>query len=475
MAKKRGNPQEEAFLADIREHADDDGPRVIYADWLEENGNPDRAEHIRLECELARRADGDPRKEALLDRRLELLRAHLKEWTQAFPAWARPVQAQHFRRGFVEYIDCTALQFIRHGQALFRVAPIRKVWLRSVRPHVAELAASANLKGLTYLSLHGAGLDGQDLCTLLASPHLTDLRELSLSSNDINMRVPGLQALAEWEPLARVTDLHLNRCGVAGALGMLTASPHLGSLRRLQLESNHLQTEDFTALAGCPGLSSLASLVLTYNTVGDSGAAALAGSPHLGGLEALSLMSCGIGPEGIGALAASSGWKRLSHLNISGNAVRSQGARALADGLRLPALRELLLGTTQLEDDGARWLAQAPLDGLTVLNLYNNGIDWPGIRALAGSAHLASLTDLNLTDNRVGGGSRTQGVQALAESPYLGNLRKLQLYRNGRLGPEVFRLLAESRRLHPEMVVYADGEFDGKQLREIREHFAAER
>lgn len=44
----------EAFLADIIEHPDDDAPRLIYADWLEDHGDASRAEFIRVQCELAR-------------------------------------------------------------------------------------------------------------------------------------------------------------------------------------------------------------------------------------------------------------------------------------------------------------------------------------------------------------------------------------------------------------------------------------
>jgi uncharacterized protein (TIGR02996 family) len=43
---------EEAFLEVIREAPDDDTPRLIYADWLEERGDP-RAEFLRRECLLA--------------------------------------------------------------------------------------------------------------------------------------------------------------------------------------------------------------------------------------------------------------------------------------------------------------------------------------------------------------------------------------------------------------------------------------
>lgn len=42
------------FLAAIIANPDDDAPRLIFADWLAENGQDDRAEFIRVQCKLAR-------------------------------------------------------------------------------------------------------------------------------------------------------------------------------------------------------------------------------------------------------------------------------------------------------------------------------------------------------------------------------------------------------------------------------------
>jgi uncharacterized protein (TIGR02996 family) len=53
MARKRSTTHEGAFLQSICEAAGDDGPRLVYADWLEDNGQPQRAEFIRLQCRLA--------------------------------------------------------------------------------------------------------------------------------------------------------------------------------------------------------------------------------------------------------------------------------------------------------------------------------------------------------------------------------------------------------------------------------------
>ena len=62
---------DEAFLQSIRETPDDDAPRLIYADWLEEHGDARaaaRAEFIRLQCQRARLPAYDPRRQDLLDR-----------------------------------------------------------------------------------------------------------------------------------------------------------------------------------------------------------------------------------------------------------------------------------------------------------------------------------------------------------------------------------------------------------------------
>ena len=57
-----------AFLAAIRAHPADDLPRLVYADWLEEHGQSERAEFIRVECEAAMIDRDSPAYPALLGR-----------------------------------------------------------------------------------------------------------------------------------------------------------------------------------------------------------------------------------------------------------------------------------------------------------------------------------------------------------------------------------------------------------------------
>jgi uncharacterized protein (TIGR02996 family) len=74
----------EAFLRAIAERPDDQGPRLVYADWLDEQADP-RAEWLRVEAELWTRPPGDPRRQEL-GRRGRELRAGLDA------AWLRRVE-----------------------------------------------------------------------------------------------------------------------------------------------------------------------------------------------------------------------------------------------------------------------------------------------------------------------------------------------------------------------------------------------
>ena len=67
---------EDAFFHDIREHPEDDVPRLVYADWLEEHGGEQaraRAELIRVQCRLERLPEEDQERAGLALRSEELL------------------------------------------------------------------------------------------------------------------------------------------------------------------------------------------------------------------------------------------------------------------------------------------------------------------------------------------------------------------------------------------------------------------
>jgi uncharacterized protein (TIGR02996 family) len=83
------DPQETAFLKSIVETPDDDGTRLIYADWLEEHGQAEKAQFVRLEVELSKMPRSDSRFTSL-DAEMGLLEMAVSaEWTWAL---ARPAR-----------------------------------------------------------------------------------------------------------------------------------------------------------------------------------------------------------------------------------------------------------------------------------------------------------------------------------------------------------------------------------------------
>ena len=92
----------EAFLQSIIENPDDDTPRLIFADWLEEQGRGLRAEFIRFQRERARLPPDHLRGAELLHREQQLSPGNLKQWKQDLPDWPG-VTWSFFERGFPRY------------------------------------------------------------------------------------------------------------------------------------------------------------------------------------------------------------------------------------------------------------------------------------------------------------------------------------------------------------------------------------
>src|SRR5262249_27792053 len=117
---------ERSFLADIVEHPDDDAPRLIFADWLDDHGCSERAEFIRVQVALARLGEFDDRREALLWRQRELLLAQEPEWVGDLAQW---LHGWMFRRGFIESVSARLDDFLAHGESLLAREPVECVTL----------------------------------------------------------------------------------------------------------------------------------------------------------------------------------------------------------------------------------------------------------------------------------------------------------------------------------------------------------
>src|SRR3954467_15788293 len=93
---------EAALLAAILMHPDEDTPRLMYADWLDEHGQPERAEFIRIQC-APELDDAEGRADELEER-------NRARWLAGLPSF--PQVRWEFRRGFPEYLDAPAELFL---------------------------------------------------------------------------------------------------------------------------------------------------------------------------------------------------------------------------------------------------------------------------------------------------------------------------------------------------------------------------
>jgi uncharacterized protein (TIGR02996 family) len=256
--------QEQAFLEAILERPDDDTPRLIFADWLEERGDPSsaaRAEFIRVQCILA----GErlpPRRQAELTRREQQI---LNDWDEE---WVRPlhrlVKNWEFHRGFIHYVGLSMEKFLTHAGRLFRRAPVRhlRLWphsLPSIEPmDMALLADNVHLTHLLSLDLSENRLASTHLRALVVSEHLTNLTELDLSFNRIGDG--GLRALAASPLLGRLQRLNLcgNDVGVVGLRALAHALEEWNRsaaglrLQRLELFAHDLSTAGQRILTDSP-------------------------------------------------------------------------------------------------------------------------------------------------------------------------------------------------------------------------------
>jgi uncharacterized protein (TIGR02996 family) len=425
-----------AFLDDIITHPDDDAPRLIFADWLEDNGEPERAEFIRLQIQrFALPADG-PARWTPGPREVELLAAH-------GPRWRAPLEEEHrpvFHRGFVEEVSLPSDELAAHGAKYFQAAPLHTVHLTAdlasddgpIPPVIEVLAGAGHLAHLRTLDLYTCGIGEAAARVLFASPHLSGLRCLYLGEGDTtpgmvdvlarsaldglrelylwdfsggDLRDAGLRKLASTPRLAGLTTLDLlhNRVGPAGAAS-LAASPYLRNLTDLSLgrqacgyTPNQIGVRGMRALAGSPSLAGLTSLRLAMNQIGDKGLAALAGSPHLTRLRTLWLSMNEIGDAGITALARSANLAPVVHLDLSRNAIGDAGAGALAASPHAAGLRDLWLSGNRVRDRGVQALARSPhLTGLRLLSLSHNPVGAAGVEALVQSPWRESLSELSL-------------------------------------------------------------------------------
>ncbi len=379
-------PDRAALLAGIAADPDNDLRRLVFADWLDDHGEPARAEFIRLQIEGPRVTD--PAEWKSLDARVrELFRDHAADWFAPFlraldperhfptayafnpgggrtcaiacrhdsPSLPAYIPVVAVRRGFVELLtlNLAALPAGSSVGAALAHEPMSKVsalltgdsrqWTRFSEPglrHITDLTLEEATNGTPLVAASAAFTDS----------HLPAVRTFRLRTRNRDAqprRLPAVpvatvQAFAE-SPLAyRVTNLSLE-LDDAGL--------------RILCRSDWLQLDKLTVTGAITRAG-----VLTLN--------AARFAPTLRALE----LSARVGDEGVAALARATRFAKLVELDLSGNDITDAGLRALASARFVPQLEVLDLSENQIQ--------------LTA--------DAPGLRALADALNPDALRKLRV-------------------------------------------------------------------------------
>jgi uncharacterized protein (TIGR02996 family) len=236
--------EHEALIDAILDEPDDDLRRLVYADWLEEQGtlvDGLRAKLIRLQVREYLAANRSQEK-AKLQEEISALEQRYK-WL-LFPSLPAGFERPTFDRGIIRInVALTAPRFVEWGEDYRRGLPPScrisleltrrpgrgrvldlldspawplvselRLWRRSPRwtaSEVQRLAADLRVRGLEGLDLYDSGLTDADLAVLAGSPQFRRLRDMCLFGNSIGDA--GLAAFSDAGGMPRLRYLGVER------------------------------------------------------------------------------------------------------------------------------------------------------------------------------------------------------------------------------------------------------------------------
>jgi uncharacterized protein (TIGR02996 family) len=220
--------ERDVFLNSILDNPDDDTARLVYADWLEKNGDP-QGEFIRIQMAPALGTQDNSCGPAQESREQILRQIHKDKWKQTVPAhWEAQYRYLAFVRGFVR-LRMSVQEFLAFHEVLEQFP-----WLLDVE--IIGLCADVN---------QGVGMI------------LTEEESLRLASCPQLSRVTKMNFVARWAPgqpypighawgdlIARTVCLsphvrHLDSLDLSALTDEgarhLVESPYLRQLRRLNI------------------------------------------------------------------------------------------------------------------------------------------------------------------------------------------------------------------------------------------------
>lgn len=337
-------PGWEPFLDAIRADVDDDTPRLVFADWLQENGDEERGELIRLQCTLQRAPGSDP-DNAERNRRIEVLfHANWDRWTRGFPPWVRRDRFSHsFIRGFIAEVSMTAARFAKDGEAVTRLTALSTVNFSSTNVDVLRSPLLERIGGLYLGPVDSARVDA-----LGSNPHLSAIRYLHIGTRSDSggsrpkhsVNRTALGRLFANPSLVGLRQFLLKGPPHGDVVASGLAAGRFTALKQLDLVTSRLSAEGLKAVVRSASAGSLRGLYIAGNPIGDDGIRHMVEAPNLSRIQSLNLTNCGLTPESVRLLAEWPGLRTVRWLALSRNGFpiedaelirKSQYATALSD------------------------------------------------------------------------------------------------------------------------------------------------
>jgi uncharacterized protein (TIGR02996 family) len=449
-----------AFLNTISEHPADDTARLVYADWLDEQGgeaNAARAEFIRTQVLLAQLGEADPLRAALEDRENELLRTHEAAWIGEV---ATGLTGWKFERGFLTELSGPIQVFVesgigrmfdRHPISRLRIAqsstatgPISRLlparWLVRIRELIIDnlhltrngigrLFKSERLAGVTRLELNRVSLSdkAEDLPGVLAkSPAFAGAKRFRVT----NWSGAG-EDLVKVLTGSNIEELSLE--SVSADRTELLTSKFATRLKRLELAA--LNREHWGSLQHRRAKPVITHLGLTSLNEDGLDLCPVVSASACANLRALDLNESRVRADALRKLSESDFWVRCRELKIIRGKCPPETMAVLARRSGPAELRVLKLGETGLRDEGVRRLCSAPwTHSLVELDLMRNYLSDSACRAIRDEGQFHNLRHLDIRTNgpKLGPGTKERitdkGLAALAKAKCLSNLRHLNLH-----------------------------------------------
>lgn len=421
-------PRERPFLDSIIEDPEDDTPRLVFADWLEEQGEEDRAQFIRVQCEHEQLPSGNSKRPELRRIAMELLVENESRW---LADWKDKMIRWDFHRGFLRDVVMLPQDFLAHSDRLFKEQPVIGFsFLESngtpiSADAVPELVSSSNFSFVR--SLNATGCNSNDLwfgmysgrhpgeawCRELArATHIQRLEELNLSSG-LRDGFLGTTASAfldlcranHLRTLRKIDLTHVYQCELGDIfLSHMIDSSFLDGLEVIVLNGLAITDEGISEFVNCGRTGNLRSLGLGHcPLLSEMGLRTTLNSKNLPNLVDLAIDS---EEEFVNEVANSTQLNQLTHLSLLFS-YRGQANRPTTQTFEKLAASEVMLKHLVLADNTvaadvyAIWLQSPNLANLEQLWLSTQGVDDEGlIRALTNGSIGGKLEELVYTSEQ---------------------------------------------------------------------------